>query len=594
MTGLAGFAGARQLVRLAFRRDGVILPVCVLGIAALLAITARDLAVVYPTAASRVAVATRAGENPALRFLLGRLNGTSVGAFLAARWGVWGAALAALLTIFIVVRHTRADEEAGRLELVGSAMVGRQAPLTAALLAAGTANVALALLTLLWLPVVRLPLAGSAALALAIGGCGLVFAGVAAVGAQLAVTARGARGIAIASLGAAFVLRAVGDSGSAGLSWLSWASPLGWVEFTRAFGSAGQRWWVLTLPLAASAALVCAAFALAAWRDHGAGLLPDRAGRPAASGLLRGPSGLAWRVQRLVLAGWLAAYVFAFAACGAGARGVGSILGGSAVLRRYLLRVGYQATVRDAYLSALMLLAGVAAAAYATSAVLRLRAEETGNLAEPVLAAPTGRIRWGLSHIGVAVGGACLLLVTAGLSAGLGYGILTGSVGTQVPSLLGAALARLPATLVLAAVAIAVFGLLPWASVALAWSAVALVGVIAVFGPPLQWPAWMMDISPFTQTPKLPGAAAPAEPLIWLCGIALALTATGLAGLRRRDLGDLGPTGLAAPVRDWLADYVRESKEISGQAAADGAARPSVPSSPPAAPTPPTPRAGPG
>ncbi len=416
---MTSLAGTKRLAGLAFRRDCVMLPVCVFGIAALLAITARDLRAIYPSAASRLAVATRAGENPALRFLLGRLDGTSVGAFLAARWGVWGAAFAVLLTIFIVVRHTRADEEAGRLELVGSAAVGRQAPFTAALLAAGAANVALALLTFCWLAIVRMPLAGSAALALSIGGCGLVFAGVAAVGAQFAVTARGARGIAIAALGAAYVLRAVGDSGPASWSWLTWVSPLGWVELTRAFGSAGERWWALTLPLATSAALVAAAFALAAWRDQGAGLLPDRPGRPTASSLLHGPFGLAWRVQRLVLAAWLAAFVFAFAVCGAAARGAGSVLGGNVVLRRYLLSVGYQATVIDAYLSALMLLAGIAAAVYATSAVLRMRAEETGNLAEPVLAAAVGRVRWGLSHISVAVGGACLLIVAACVSAGL-------------------------------------------------------------------------------------------------------------------------------------------------------------------------------
>src|SRR5215469_5339242 len=292
---MTGFAGTGQLSKLAFRRDCVVLPACVFGIAALLAITARDLTVLYPTAASRLAVATKASANPALRFLLGRLNGTSVGAFAAARWGVWGPAFAILLAILVVVRHTRADEEAGRLELVGSAAVGRQAPLTAALLAAMTANVALALLTCLWLSVLKLPLAGSAVLALSIAGCGLAFAGVAAVSAQLAMTARGARGIAIAVLGASFLLRAAGDSGPAGLSWLSWVSPLGWVELTRAFGSGGERWWVLVLPLAASAVLVAAAFALAAWRDHSAGLLPGRPGRPAASGLLRGPTGLAWR-----------------------------------------------------------------------------------------------------------------------------------------------------------------------------------------------------------------------------------------------------------------------------------------------------------
>jgi energy-coupling factor transporter ATP-binding protein EcfA2 len=85
---MTGFAGTGQLSKLAFRRDGAVLPACVFGIAALLAITARDLKVLYPTAASRLAVATRASANPALRFLLGRLNGTSVGAFLAARWSV--------------------------------------------------------------------------------------------------------------------------------------------------------------------------------------------------------------------------------------------------------------------------------------------------------------------------------------------------------------------------------------------------------------------------------------------------------------------------------------------------------------------------
>ena len=206
-----------------------------------------------------------------------------------------------------------------------------------------------------------------------------------------------------------------------------------------------------------------------------------------------------------------------------------------------------------------MLLAGLAAAVYATSAVLRLRTEETGNLAEPVLATATGRIRWGLSHISVAVGGACLLLATAGLSAGLGYGILSGSVSTQVPRLLGAAAARLPATMALAAVAVLLFGLLPWESTGLAWSAVALAGVITVFGPPLQWPAWTMDISPFTQTPKLPGGTVAAEPLLWLCGITLALVVAGLAGLRHRDIGDFGPSRLSCLVRDSVAGDPHQS-----------------------------------
>ncbi|HSR86936.1 MAG TPA: ABC transporter permease, partial [Streptosporangiaceae bacterium] len=467
-----------------------------------------------------------------------------------------------------------ADEEAGRLELVGSAAVGRQAPLTAALIPAATANVALAVLTFGWLSGLSLPVAGSAALALSIGGCGLVFAGVAAVAAQLSVTARGARGIAIGALGAAFVLRAVGDSGSAGLSWLSWVSPLGWVELTRAYGTAGERWWVLTLPLAASTVLVVAAFLLAAWRDHSTGLLSDRPGRATARGLLRGPFGLAWRLQWPVLAAWLTACVVAFAAFGAGANGISSIMSGSRALRRYLLKVGYQATFADAYLSALMLIAGLAAAVYATSAVLRLRTEETGNLAEPVLSAATGRIRWALSHISVAVAGACLLLASAGASAGFGYGLLTGSVSTQLPKLLGAAVARLPAAMMLPAVAVLLFGLLPWESTALAWTAAALSGIIAVFGPPLQWASWIMDISPFTHAPKLPGGPLPLQPLMWLCGVELMIGTVGLVALRRRDVGDLGPSLPVGAVRDRIVAYAREDYGPSRQAPAHDTARP--------------------
>ncbi len=172
-----------------------------------------------------------------------------------------------------------------------------------------------------------------------------------------------------------------------------------------------------------------------------------------------------------------------------------------------------------------MLLAGLVAAAYATSVVLRLRAEETGDHAEPVLASATGRVRWALSHIAVA--GAALLLAAAGVAAGLGYGLRAGSAGTHVARMTGAAMAQLPSALVLAPGAVFFFGLLPRAAVAGAWTAVAL--AIALFGQVLQLPHRVMDISPFTHAPRLPGGTVSTAPLVWLCLIALALTMASLA-----------------------------------------------------------------
>jgi ABC-2 type transport system permease protein len=73
--------------------------------------------------------------------------------------------------------------------------------------------------------------------------------------------------------------------------------------------------------------------------------------------------------------------------------------------------------------------------------------------------------------------------------------------------------------------------------VACGWLAVAVAGLIELFGPLFSLPQWALDISPFTHLPKLPGAQVSAPPLVWLSAAALALAVAGLAGFRRRDIG---------------------------------------------------------
>jgi polyether ionophore transport system permease protein len=540
--------GVLPLARLAVRRDRIGLPVCVYVIVILVVTNAYEFKKLYPTRASRTALAASSESNPALRFLYGTLDGTSIGSITTWRIGVWAAMFAALAAIFLVIRHTRADEEAGRLELVGSAAVSRAAALVAALAVAAATMVLVVVLLCAVLPLVGLTFAGSALLALSIGACGLAFAGIAAAAAQLTTGARAARGIALTVLGAAFVLRGSGDAGvSSGTAWLTWTSPLGWVELGRPFGASSgsyagvTRWWVLCLPLALCALGVAAAFALAARRDLGAGLIPDRPGRPAASAALRGPLGLAWRLQRGTLLGWLAGYAAMFAICGAAAQGIGQLVGTSSALRSEFTRLGGQSGstsgIVDAYLAALMLLAGVIANAYAVSAVLRLRSEEMGELAEPVLATAVGRVRWALSHIFVAGFGSALLLAVAGVATGLGYGLRAGSAGTEVGRMLGAGVSQLPAVLVVAGVAVLAFGLVPRWSVPGMWTLVGLLVLLQLFGPVLRFSHWVMDVSPFSHVPRLPGGTVQARPLTWLCAVAVVFLLAGLDALRHRDVG---------------------------------------------------------
>jgi ABC-2 type transport system permease protein len=169
--------------------------------------------------------------------------------------------------------------------------------------------------------------------------------------------------------------------------------------------------------------------------------------------------------------------------------------------------------------------------------VLRLRSEETGGLAEPVLATAVGRVRWALSHILVAVAGSALLLAVAGAATGLGYGLRAGSIGTEVSRMLGAGLSQLPAVLVVAGLAVLAFGLVPRWSVPGMWTVVGLLTVLQLFGPVLRFSHWLMDVSPFAHVPRLPGGTVQARPLTWLCAIAVVFSLGGLDALRHRDIG---------------------------------------------------------
>jgi ABC-2 type transport system permease protein len=110
-----------------------------------------------------------------------------------------------------------------------------------------------------------------------------------------------------------------------------------------------------------------------------------------------------------------------------------------------------------------------------------------------------------------------------------------------VTRLLGAAMVQLPASLAVAGAAVVLFGLAPRASVAGAWTVVGVMVLIALFGQVLRLSQWVLDVSPFTHVPKLPGASltmhTTGAPLLWLSLAVLALAAAGLAGLRRRDIG---------------------------------------------------------
>ena len=520
-----------RLVRLILRRDRVLMLLWIPWLALIPVSYVSSLAALYPTATSRQQYADNAG----FVTLYGRLSGTGLGEFTTWRVG-FIPVMVGLFSLLTVIRHTRVEEETGRRELLASTVVGRHAGLAAALATTIGANLMLAVLLALGMISQDLPAAGSMAFGLQFAAAGWMFAAVGAVAAQLTSFASTARGLAIGVLGVSYLLRAAGDTSShtgGGLSWLSGLSPIGWVQALRPYG--GERWWLVFLAAGISVALVAVAVGLSARRDVGGGLLPARPGSPAAAPGLRSPLALAWRLHRGPLAGWIAGFALLGALFGSTAEGVGNMLRDDPDLQDIFTRAGSRGGIVDAYLASVMVLVGLIAAAYAIQAVLRLRSEETSLLAEPVVATAVGRLQGAGSHLGLAILGPAALLITAGLATGLTYGGNTGHLGRELPRVLAGAVVQLPAVWVLAAIAVALFGLLPRLTPA-AWGPPAICLLIALVGAAVQLDQWIVDISPFTHVPRLPGGAAHAGPLVTLAAIAAALAVAGLAGLRRRDM----------------------------------------------------------
>ncbi|SCG47493.1 ABC-2 type transport system permease protein [Micromonospora echinaurantiaca] len=539
---MSALTGTGALARLVLRRDRVRLAIWVLGAPLLGYAPAESVVGIYPDESARVGYATTSASSLVARAFNGPIAGTDLGAVVVAETYVTLALIFALLSTFAVVRHTRQNEETGRAELLGASVVGRYALLTAALLVVVAANVAAAALLAAGLAAAGLPLAGSLVAAGAIGGVGVAFTGVAAVTAQLSVTSRGANALAAAVVGVAFLLRAagdvLGDQTDGGLrvvsAWPSWLSPLGWGNQVRAY--VDDRWWVLALPVALLLAAVAAAYALAERRDIGAGLVAPRRGPANAPAGLLSPAGLAWRLQRGALLGWAVGVAVLGFSMGIAADEFNAMIEENPAAAEAIAAMGGGVDLVDAYLAAMLGLFALTIGAYVVQAMLRVRGDESDGVLEAVLATGVSRGRWLGTQVAAAALGALALVLLAGLTTGLGHGLVAGDPVGRAVDLGGAALLRLPALLVVVGVVTALFGLLPRWSVALSWTALLVFLLLGQLGAVLELPQAALNLSPYTHVPSVPAVEATALPLVVLTAVAVALHAAGAAAFRHRDV----------------------------------------------------------
>ena len=468
--------------------------------------------------------AATAGE--ALVAINGRVEGIdSLGGIIADEFGFLAAFLLPLLGISLVALATRSEEEAGRLEALLAGRVAREVPVLAGLALASAAIAVTAIAFAVGLIAFGVPTDRSVLYAASLGALAFVFAGLAALLAQVALHSRGVYTWGLLILAMAYVLRGVGDVTN---TWVTWLSPLGWAEKAAPFGD--MRWWTLLIPLAAGGLLATLAVLVAGRRDLGSALIRGGAGPERASSWLRSPLGLATAIHRPSVLGWLAGAVILTGTMGALAQQfINAVLGNQAMAAAFGMS-GAQPV--DAMVALTQLYAAVIATGYAVQAVGSLRSEETAGRLEMRLSGTLSRMRWLAAHALVIVTGLVVIVLVSSVVLAAGMAWSTGGA-LDLGRVLGAGAAYLPAELLVAGLALALFGLWP-RGFPVAWAAVAFIAFIALLGPGLNLPRWVLDLSPATYVGNPPLGTVEAPPLVALGGIATVLGTAAMVGFRRR------------------------------------------------------------
>lgn len=529
---MSAFTGTGSLVRFILRRDRVRLTVWVLALAGTVAATVPALNDMFATEAQRQSRAALMDTPTGIVF--GGpgygLEDYRLGPMVVNELTMSMLIALAVMSVLHVVRHTRAEEESGRAELLRAGVLGAGAQTTAALITVSLANLLVGGLTALSLVGNGLAPADSVAYGLGLALGGICFGAVAAVCAQVTEHARGAAGLSFLVLGVLFTFRVVGDMAEDGGNALSWLSPFAWVQQTRVFDD--PRWWPLAPYAVLLAVLLVLTHVLAGRRDLGTGLVAARPGRAHAGALLNGVFALHLHGQRGAVTAWTAA-TFAFAlAFGSLVGEVEDMLEANPDMVAVLGGAAEDAT--RGFLAAMVGYVLMAASAYAVVSVLRTRTEETSGRAELTLSTAVGRGRWFGSALLVSVLSSALIVVAGGLGLGLSASAALGD-SSWTWTVSGAALGRLPVALLFSALTAVLAGAAP-RMLALVWAWLGYSLLVTMFGGLLRLDDWVMHVSAFELLPAMPAEEFDAVPVLIALGAVLAANALALVGFGRRDL----------------------------------------------------------
>lgn len=527
------FYQAKKVLRFFIKREYVKLTIWLLSLIATTVATAFAFSGLYQSDSERQLMAETM-ENPAMKALIGRgfgLDNYTNGAMLSHEMLVMTMIVVAIMSILLVNRLTRQDEENQQLELLLALPIGRLAPSFSAVAVLFLANGLLAILTTISLGVLQLDsidFIGSLSYGSALATSGIFFGAITLLTAQLSNNQRGSMMLSYLVLGVSYMIRAVGDAGDL---WITYLSPLGLLQETQAY--VNNYFWPQLIILALSLIIISLSMWLREKRDLGSGLLPDRNGKASASAFLKTTPGLILTLQKVPLISWTVGMILMGVSYGSVLGDLDAFLTENDIIQQILgSHEGYSLT--EQFIAIILKVMAILSTIPVLMVFHRLKSEETKGRLDLSLARPVSRLSLYIWYSIISVLTSVFLLGLAIVSlAGTNAYVL--ETGIDFSTLVSANLVYLPAVWVVLGVMSALFGISGKYD-GFTWLYLLFAFLMIYLGDLLDFPNWLMSLSPFHWIPELPVDELTMKPLVSLTVISILLFVIGGYGFMKRDI----------------------------------------------------------
>lgn len=473
-------------------------------------------------------------NNPAITFMLGPgygLDNYTDGAMMGHFMLAFSAIAMGIMSILLTTRHTREDEEDGRIEMIRSLPVGSLSTLTATFLIIIITNIILSLLIglgLYSLGYQSMDLVGSMLYGASLGAIGIFFAALTGLFAQLTTNARATIGYSFSFLIISYIVRGIGD---VGYEILSLISPLGLILRVEVY--VNNYWWPVFLTLVIAAILFGLSLYLNSIRDLGAGFIATRSGKERASKFLLSPLGLSLRLQRTSIVAWLVGIFVLGASYGSILGDLEGFIDSSGIIQQMIPQAeGYSMT--ESFITMLMTILSILGSIPVLMWVLKIKSEENKARIENVLSKAVSRneILGSYTLIGLVAAPIIQLMSVVGLWSAAAF-VMEDLVSFNV--LIKSGFVHLPAMWILLGLAVFLIGFTPKLT-GLTWVYLAYSFFVVYMGDMLKLPEWMGKLSPFAHIPQIPLEDVNILSLTILTIVSIVLIAAGLMAYSKRDI----------------------------------------------------------